>query len=123
QGQASPKAISTALDDPELVAAPGEAPYLPPAAPPKPAVTTTVVFDAKTLVDATRRNKVENPTYGQMPTGTPEGRAAVEAAKARMRQRRRRNKMIGWVMAVVVLVLAAGAGFALYRLFEDDQQE
>ena len=82
-----------ALDDPELVVS-GEAPYLPPAAPPKPAVAQPQTFDAKTLVDATKRNKIENPVYGHMPTGSEEGRAAADAARARMRAKRRRNKFM-----------------------------
>ena len=95
-------------------------PYLPPTAPPMPRSTAPPVFDAKTLVDATKR-KVENPAYGHMPTGTPEGRAAADAARARMRQKRRRNKILAWVMAIGFLVVLCGAGYALYTMYQDDQ--
>jgi hypothetical protein len=111
-----------ALDEPALVAK-GEMPFLPPAAPPKPAVSAPPVFDAKAMVDATKRNKVENPVYGHMPTGTPEGRAGVEAARARMRRKRRRNKIFGWVLTIVFFAVAGGVGFALYTMHQDDQDE
>ena len=119
-GSASPKAIAMALDDPHLVA--DEMPYLPPAPPPKPAVNVPQVFDAKTLVNATKR-KVENPAYGHMPTGTPEGRAAADAARARMRHKRRRNKILGWVMTIAFLALIGGVGYALYTMYQHDQDK
>src|SRR4051794_410783 len=96
--------IAQALRDPGLLIG-ADAPYLPPAAPPRPAVASAPVFDAKALVEGTKRHKVANPGYGPMPMGTPEGRAAAEAARAKMRRKRRRNKMLGWVTAVTLLVV------------------
>src|SRR5262245_45351274 len=101
-----------ALDEPDLVDQ-STAPYLPPVAPAQPMVSTSPAFDAKAMVDATKRNKIENPSYGHMPTGTPEGRAAVEAAKARMRRKRRRNKILGWVMTIAFIVIVGGVGYVL----------
>jgi hypothetical protein len=112
--------IAQALRDPKVVAS-TQAPYLPPAHRPAPTPSAPPVFDAKLMVDATRRNKVDNPAYGQLPTGTPEGRAAAEAARARMRGKRRRNKLLGWAMAVIFIGLLAGAGYALYTMYEEDQ--
>ena len=121
RGAATPEAIAMALRDP-AVAEPTEAPYLPPAAPPKPSVASTPVFDAKAMVDAGKR-KVANPVYGQIPTGTPEGRAAAEAARAKMRRKRRRNKTLGWVMTIAFIAVAAAAGYALFSAYQDDQED
>jgi hypothetical protein len=108
-----------ALDEPELVVS-SDAPYLPPSAPPKPAIARPLVFDAKAMVDSTKR-KVENPVYGHMPTGTPEGRAAADAARARMRRKRHRNKIIGWAMLVAFVAVVCGVSYALYNMYQDDQ--
>ena len=121
QVDATPDTIARVLRDPELIES-AQVPYLPPATPPVPQVTAPPVFDAKVLVDATKR-KVENPVYGHMPKGTPEGRAAAEAARAKMRRKRRRNKILGWVMAIVFIAVVAGAGYALYTMYQDDQDK
>ena len=99
-----------------------QVPYLPPATPPKPTISAPPVFDARAMVDATKR-KVDNPAYGQMPKGTPEARAAAEAARAGMRRKRRRNKILGWVMAFVFFAVLGGVGYALYRTYQEDQQD
>src|SRR5690349_2527574 len=99
-----------------------QVPYLPPAPKPEPPPTAPPVFDAKAMVDATKRNKVENPAYGHLPTGTPEGRAAADALRAKMRQKRRRNKMIGRVIAIVSIVVVVGGGYALYKMYQADQK-
>jgi hypothetical protein len=80
------------------------------------------VFDAKAMVEATKR-KVENPVYGHMPTGTPEGRAAAEAARQAMRRKRSRNKWIGRSLGVVLLGGIGAAGYVGYRAYQDDQAE
>ena len=121
QVDATPDTIARVLRDPELIES-AQMPYLPPATPPVPQVTAPPVFDAKVLVDATKR-KVENPAYGHMPKGTPEGRAAADAARARMRQKRRRNKILAWVMAIAFVAVLAGAGYALYTMYQDDQDK
>src|SRR5262245_2516179 len=120
-GDPTPDAVVHALRDPELVSV-APAPYLPPAAPPKPHVAAPVVFDARALVDATKR-KVDRPVYGPIPRGTPESQAAVEAARAKMRRKRRRSKVLGWVMAVVFFAVVAAVGYALYNMYKDDQAE
>src|SRR4029079_18894573 len=120
-GDPTPTDIAQALRDPDLIAA-TEVPYLPPAAPPRPAVAAPPAFDAKVMVDATKRNKIENPAYGPMPTGTAEGRAAADALRAKMRQKRRRNKRLGWVMAIVVIGVVGGGGYAPYTMYQDDQE-
>ena len=119
QGDATPDTIAWVLRDPEMIDS-AQVPYLPPATPPVPQVTAPPVFDAKVLVDATKR-KVENPVYGHMPKGTPEAKAAAEAARAKMRRKRRRNKILGWAMAIVFIAVVAGAGYALYTMYQDDQ--
>jgi hypothetical protein len=58
-----------------------------------------------------------------MPTGTPEGRQAADAARARMRSRRRRNRILNWVMAIVCVAIAAGIGYVLYVMYQDDQAD
>jgi hypothetical protein len=125
-GSVSPDAIAMALRDPELISATqataGEAPYLPPSTPPQPHVSAPPVFDAKAMVDATKR-KVANPVYGHMPAGTPESRAAADAARAKMRRKRRRNKVFGWVMAIVFIAVVGGVGYALYTTYQDDQKQ
>jgi hypothetical protein len=108
------------LRDPDLIES-AQVPYLPPAVRPAPAPAAPPVFDAKAMVEATRHNKVENPAYGHMPVGTPESRAAAEQLRAKMKRKQRRNKMLGWVMAVVVLGGLAAAGYVLYTMFQDEQ--
>src|SRR4051794_24234091 len=117
-GDTTPTDIAQALRDPSLLVA-ADAPYLPPPAP-RPVVASAPAFDAKALVEGTKRHKVANPTYGPMPTGTAEGRAAAEAARAKMRRKRRRNKMLGWVTAVTLLVVAGGVSYVLYNMYQDD---
>src|SRR5215212_7337013 len=104
------------LPPPSPVTPPSNAPSTPflsstPFLPSTPAVAQptapALAFDAKAMV-ASQRRKVENPAYGHMPTGTEEGRAAVEAAKKAMRQRRRRNALLARVIGVVVLAALAG---------------
>lgn len=95
-------------------------PYLPPvrradAAPEQPAA-----FDAKLMVDSTKR-KVENPVYGKMPTGSDEGRAAVEAARKKMNRKRARNKLIARAVAISFLGGIAAAGWFGYQAYQDDQ--
>jgi hypothetical protein len=121
QGDATPDTIARVLRDPEMIDS-AQVPYLPPATPPVPQVTAPPVFDAKKLVEATKR-KVENPVYGHMPKGTPEAKAAAEAARAKMRRKRRRNKILGWVMAIVFIAVVAGAGYALYTMYQEDQDK
>jgi hypothetical protein len=109
-----------ALADPQLLAE-AQVPHLPPPAPARPAVVAPPpVFDAKAMVDATRR-KVDNPVYGQLPSGTAEGHAALEVARARMRRKRRRNKVLGWVLLIAFAAVVAGVGYALYTMYQDDQ--
>jgi hypothetical protein len=109
-----------ALEDPQLIAE-SVIPSLPPASDPRPSVSTPI-FDAKAMVEATR-HKVTNPVYGQMPTGTPEGRDAADAARAMMRRRRRHHRILGWVMAIVCVGIAAGIGYVLYTMYQDDQAD
>lgn len=120
-GEPSPSDIAQALRDPVLIKA-TEVPFLPPAAPPRPAIAAPPVFDAKAMVDSTKRTKIDNPSYGSMPTGTPESRAAADALRAKMRRKRRRNKMFGWAMAIVFVVVVGGTGFAVYTMYKDDQE-
>jgi hypothetical protein len=96
------------------------APFLPTPQPVVQAPAPAPVFDAKAMVSAQRR-KVENPAYGHMPTGTEEGRAAIEAAKKAMRRRRRRNALLARGIGVVVLAAVAGAGYWAYTAFQDEQ--
>ena len=116
----SPSDIAQALRDPDRIES-AQVPYLPPAVRPVPAPAAPPVFDAKAMVEATRHNKVENPAYGHLPAGTPEGRAAAEQLRAKMKRKQRRNKMLGWVMAIVVLGGLAAGGYVLYNMFQDDQ--
>jgi hypothetical protein len=96
-------------------------PVLPMAPPVQPSPYIAPVFDAKAMV-ASQRRKVENPAYGHMPKGTPEGKAAVEAAKKAMRQRRRRNKFVGRVVGIVLLSGVSAGGYYAYKAFQDDQE-
>lgn len=74
------------------------------------------------MVDATKRNKIDNPSYGAMPKGTPESRAAADQLRVKMRRKQRRNRMFGWVMAIVFIVVVGGAGYAVYTMYKDDQE-
>jgi hypothetical protein len=109
------------LRDPELIEA-AQVPYLPPSAPPKPSIAAPPVFDAKAMVDATKR-KVDNPVYGHMPAMTAENKAAVEAARAKMKRKRRRDRIVGRIMAVIVIAVLAGVGYALLRMYQHDQKD
>src|SRR5215218_8201273 len=82
QDDATTDAIARVPRDPEIIES-AEMPYLPPPVRPVPQITAPPVFDAKAMVDATKR-KVDNPVYGQIPKGTPEGKAAADAARAKM---------------------------------------
>ncbi len=108
-----------ALRDPDMIAA-AQMPFLPAPMRPVPQISEAPVFDARAMVESTKR-KVDNPVYGAMPGGTAEGRAAADAARAQMRRRRRRNRAIAWVFAVVFLGVVAGAGYLAYRAYQDDR--
>lgn len=95
-------------------------PYLPPVQRAEPVPEKPVVFDAKMMVDATRR-KVEHPVYGTMPAGTEEGRAAIQLARTAMRRKRTRNKLIARAVAVVIVGGIAAAGWFGYQAYRDDQ--
>ncbi len=97
-------------------------PFLPSAPRPAPAPAEPLVFDAKTMVDATKR-KVDNPVYGHMPKGTPEGRAALDAGRSAMRRKRQRNKIIGWIVGLGFLAGLAAGGYFIYRAYQDDQDK
>ena len=77
-------------------------------------------FDAKAMVESQKRFNA-NPSYGAMPTGTAEGRAAAEALRNQARQKRHRQKTSGRItIAVLMCGLAVGAWFA-YRAYQSDQ--
>jgi type II secretory pathway pseudopilin PulG len=95
-------------------------PFLPPVQRAEPVPEKPVVFDAKMMVDATKR-KIEHPVYGMMPTGTEEGRAAIQLARTAMKRRRARNNLIARAVAVVVLGGIAAAGWFGYQAYRDDQ--
>jgi hypothetical protein len=106
---------------PPPVPVPSEAiPFLPSAVPAQPSAPAPVAFDAKAMVDSQRR-KIENPVYGHMPSGTPEGKLAAEEARKSMRRRRRRNKRVAMMfLAVFGGAVATGAYFG-FKAYQDDQ--
>lgn len=113
--------VAMALRDPELIAA-STIPYLPPPVKDPTPASAPAVFDARAMVEATRR-KVDNPVYGQIPKGTPESRAAMDAARVAMRRKRRRNTIVGRVTGLVFLAALVGGGYLVYRQYQSDQNE
>lgn len=116
----TPSDVAQALRDPELIAS-TQVPVLPPVPRPVPVRVVEPVFDAKAMIEATRRNKVENPAYGYMPAASIEGRAAAEELRVKMKRKRRRNDLLGRVLAVAFIAVVAGVGYVLYTMFQADQ--
>ena len=94
--------------------------YLPPVRRPEPVPEQPIAFDARAMVEATKR-RVDSPAYGHMPAGTEEGRAAAEAARAAMKRKRARNKLIGRAVVLVALGGLGAAGWFGYQAYQDDQ--
>jgi hypothetical protein len=105
---------------PQLPNGDGFVPYLPPIRRPEPVAEQPIAFDARAMVEATKR-RVESPVYGHMPSGTEEGRAAVEAARAAMKRKRARNRLIGRAVVLIMLGGIGAAGWFGYRAYQDDQ--
>jgi hypothetical protein len=112
------------------VSAPGETPTLPTVpdlptlrapepASPAPASMAAPVFDARAMVESQKHYNV-NPTYGPLPAGTDESRAAARRLREQANRKRRRNKIAGRVLAgLVVVAVAVGLYFA-YQAIQDD---
>lgn len=105
---------------PQLPNGGGFVPYLPPVRRPEPVPEQPIAFDARAMVEATKR-RVESPVYGHMPAGTEEGRAAAEAARASMKRKRARNKLIGRAVVLAMLGGIGAAGWFGYQAYQDDQ--
>jgi hypothetical protein len=95
-------------------------PTLPPAAPIVPQPAETPAFDAKAMVEATAP-KVDNPSYGGLPTATPEGLEASRRLRAQARRKRQRNRLLAWTVVAVFLGGVGFAGWFAYRAYQDDQ--
>ena len=111
--------VAMALRDPELIAA-SAVPYLPPSIVDPTPTASPAVFDARAMVEATRR-KVENPAHPHSSKPTHESWAGVDAARTAMRRKRRRNSFIGRVAALAFLAALAGGGYLTYREYQSDQ--
>jgi hypothetical protein len=66
---------------------------------------------------------VQNPAYGAIPKPTPESVAALEALRAKARRKRRRNRVIGWVVALLMLGGIVTAVWYAYQAYQDDQDQ
>jgi hypothetical protein len=66
---------------------------------------------------------VQNPTYGQIPKGTPESVAAARKLRVKAQRKRRRNRTFAWFVALVMLGGVVTAGWFGYQAFQDDQEQ
>lgn len=76
-------------------------------------------FDAKAMVESQKRFK-PNPTYGEMPAGTPEGRAEAARLRAEANRKRRRNRVIAWIVGIAFAIAIAAVGYLAYRSGQDE---
>ncbi len=117
---AAPSPIFDA-DAPIAPAASPDAPFVPAPKPPSPtAVAAPVEFDAKAMVESQKRFNA-NPAYGALPTATEASKDAAKKLRAKAQRKRQRNKVLGWVVGVVVLGGVGAAGWFAYQAYQDDQ--
>jgi hypothetical protein len=72
------------------------------------------------MVDSQKRFNA-NPAYGALPSGTEASREASRKLREQAQRKRSRNKLLGRVLAVLVLVGVAAGGWFGYQAYQDEQ--
>lgn len=103
-----------------------EVPTLPSSRPPEPAassanpsVPSQSAFDAKAMVESQKHYNA-NPTYGAMPAGTDESRAAARKLREQANRKRRRGKAAGRILLALFVAAAAVGAYFAYQAIQDD---
>jgi hypothetical protein len=114
-----PATRSPNLHDPVPVAS-DATPFLPEPPRPEPVpVAEAPQFDAKAMVES-QRTVTATPAYGQLPTGTDEGRAAAKRLREEANRKRKRRQVKVRLAVLALLLGVAVGGYVVHQQLQDD---